>query len=208
MIAKLTNKITVPLVFVLLGGLLAGGGAVAAFHIPAHSIGWNKLSPGVQARLRLSAIGTPGPQGPAGPAGPAGTAGTAGAIGPQGPSGPENVIGYSALLAPGEPDKALADVGPLSLGASCVAEGEDTITAVLSATSSVDGVRLNGKTVNHGETVVVQNLSLSGGGSEETVLPIIRATDAAQSFAIEGVPTVIVEVPGGCHFFGTLVRDG
>jgi hypothetical protein len=202
MIMKIKNKVTLPLLLVLSGGLLLGGGAIAAFHIPNHSVGWNKLSRGVQARLRLSGIGTPGPQGPPGPASPPG------AVGPQGPGGPENVIGYSALLSPGEPDKALAAVGPLSFVGSCLAEGEDTITAVLSATSSVDGMRLNGKIVNQGESVVVQELSWSGGGSEEAFLPVIRATDAAQSFAIEGVPTVIVEIPGGCHFFGTLVKDG
>jgi hypothetical protein len=201
MLTRLKHNVGLSLVAFLLGGLILGGSAVAALRIANHSVGWDKLTPGVQARI--GSARAPGPQGPAGPTG------MAGAIGPQGPSGPENVVGYSSLLAAGDPVETLATIGPLTFTASCAAEGEDTVNAVLTATSAADSVRLNGKMLNQGDSVAVQKLSWSGGGSEENFLPIIRATDATQSFAIEGVPIIIVDVPeGNCRFFGTLVKDG
>lgn len=61
-----------------LGLLLGlGGGAVAAVAIGQHSIGWNKLTPGLQRRIeaRSHTSPVPGPPGPPGEPGPQGPAG-------------------------------------------------------------------------------------------------------------------------------------
>lgn len=195
-------------------GLVLGGAAVAAeIVIPDHSIGLNKLTFGVQAMIKRA--GRPVARGPMGPAGPPGPQG------PQGPPGPENegepkprpeppdpVSVYSQLLSAGAPDQELAKIGPLTFTASCVAEGEDTIKGTLTATSSADGVRMFERVLNQGESTVVQQVSVSGGGFKEMKLPIIAATDESQSFALQGMPALMVVLPGGCHFFGTLVRNG
>ncbi|HEU5064068.1 MAG TPA: hypothetical protein VFT79_13095 [Solirubrobacterales bacterium] len=78
------------LVVALVLGLVLGGGAVAAVSIPDNSIGWNKLTVGVQKRI----LGTkrlpprpirafPGPQGEPGAKGEPGPMGPSGAIEPR-----------------------------------------------------------------------------------------------------------------------------
>lgn len=58
--------------------LLLGGGAIASMALPRHSVGWNKLTLGVQKRLIDRIPGSTGPQG---------AAGQEGEIGPEGPPG-------------------------------------------------------------------------------------------------------------------------
>lgn len=78
------------LIVALVLGLVLGGGAVAALTVPNNSVGWNKLTHGVQKRI----LGKPrfrGPlpilRGPSGPEGPRGERGEPGEPGPTGPSG-------------------------------------------------------------------------------------------------------------------------
>lgn len=200
------------LVPVLVGALAMGlivvaAGAAAGVRIPNHSIGLKKLTP------HLAKLVTEGDkqrqQGLQGPAGPTGPAGSLGPIGPQGPSGDQNVVPYSTTLAPGDPDRTLAVVGPLTFVGSCQEEGEDLLTAKMSVTSDEDGVRLNNKPLDQGETLKLQELTVSVGSPEEELFfPIIRAWSTAGTFALEGVPTVVVNsLPGRCQFFGSLIED-
>jgi hypothetical protein len=76
------------LIVALILGLVLGGGAVAAVAIPNHSVGWNKLTPGVQKRiLGKSKRAIQLPAGPQGERGGPGERGERGEPGPAGPSG-------------------------------------------------------------------------------------------------------------------------
>jgi hypothetical protein len=73
----LRSKALPTAIVALVLGLVLGGGAVAAMTIAPHSIGWNKLAPGLQHRIEArsyspAATGPTGPQGEAGPQGPPG----------------------------------------------------------------------------------------------------------------------------------------
>ncbi len=59
MLSKVKSSLPAIVVAVLLG-LVLGGGAVAAYSVPDHSVGWNKLTPAVQKRIH----GKPRPAGP------------------------------------------------------------------------------------------------------------------------------------------------
>ena len=89
-----TGPIAVIVALVL--GLLLGGGAVAAVTITPHSIGWNKLTPGLQERIdgHVDSPPIPGPAGPQGERGPQGPAGHDGMDGelemPELPEPPES----------------------------------------------------------------------------------------------------------------------
>lgn len=108
--------------FVALFVALGGGGAYAAFRLPAnsvgsqqlknHSVGTTKLTPWVEAQLtkvskletRPGAPGAPGQAGPAGPQGAQGSQGSQGAQGApggqggQGSQGPQGQAGAASLL--------------------------------------------------------------------------------------------------------------
>ena len=75
------------IIVALVLGVVLGGAAVAAVSIPAHSVGWNKLTHKVQERID----GGPrfaGPKRPVRPiTGPVGPQGERGEVGPEGPSG-------------------------------------------------------------------------------------------------------------------------
>jgi hypothetical protein len=106
--------------------IVAGAGAAAGVRIANGSVGWKKLSPQVRQRIASNAGGQ-GPQGPAGPMGPTG------APGPLGDWAEGSVLTYSSagsnqpLVLNRENGAAQESIGPLTLFASCVAEGEDTI---------------------------------------------------------------------------------
>jgi hypothetical protein len=200
------------LVPVLVGALAMGlivvaAGAAAGVRIPDHSIGLKKLTPHL-AKL-VTEDGREGQQGPQGPAGPTGSAGLPGPMGPQGATGDQNVVPYSTAMVPGDPDRTLAVVGPLTFVGSCQEEGEDLLTAKMSVTSDEDGVRLNNKPLDQGETLKLQELTVPVGSPEEELfLPIIRAWNTPGTFALEGVPTVVVNsLPDRCQFFGSLIED-
>lgn len=184
-----------------MGLIIVAAGAAAGVRIPNHSIGLKKLTPHL-ARL-VKEGGREGQQGPQGPAGSIGPGG------PQGPTGDQNVVPYSMTLVPGDPDRTLAVVGPLTFVSSCQVEGEDLLTAKMSVTSDEDGVRLNNKPLDQGETRQLQELTVSVGSPEEELFfPIVRAWNTAGSFALEGVPTLVVDsLPGRCQFFGSLIED-
>jgi hypothetical protein len=190
-----------------MGLIVVGVGAAAGVRIPDHSIGLKKLTPNLARLIREG--GKEGQQGPQGPAGAAGPAGSPGPIGPQGPTGDQNVFPYSTTMAPGDPDRTLAVVGPLTFVGSCKPEGEDLLTVKMSVTSGEDGVRLNNKPLNQGETLKLQELTVPiGSPEEELFFPIIRAWNTAGTFALEGVPTLVVDsLPGRCQFFGSLIED-
>jgi hypothetical protein len=193
-----------------MGLIVVAAGAAAGVRIPDHSIGFKKLTPHLAKLVREGGKeGQQGPQGPQGLAGPTGPAGSLGPIGPQGPTGDQNVVPYSTTLAPGDPDRTLAVVGPLTFVGSCQAEGEDLLTAKMSVTSDEDGVRLNNKPLDQGETLKLQELTVPVGSPEEELFfPIIRAWNTAGTFALEGVPTLVVDsLPGRCQFFGSLIED-
>lgn len=190
-----------------MGLIVVAAGAAAGFRIPNHSIGLKKLTPRL-ARL-IKAGGQMGQQGLQGATGPSGAAGSLGPIGPQGSPGDQSVVPYSMTLAAGDPDRILAVVGPLTFVGSCKPEGEDLLTAKLSVTSDEDGVRLNNKPLDQGETMKLQELTVPVGSPEEELFfPIIRAWNTAGTFALEGVPTAVVaSLPGRCQFFGSLIED-
>ncbi len=187
-----------------MGLIVVGAGAAAGVRIPDHSIGLKKLTPHLAELLREG--GKEGQQGPRGSAGPAGSLGPRG---PQGPAGDQNVVPYSATMAPGDPDRTLATVGPLTFVGSCKPEGEDLLTVQMSVTSDEDGVRLNNKPLDQGETMKLQELTVPVGSPEEELFfPIIRAWNTAGTFALEGVPTLVVDsLPGRCQFFASLIED-
>ncbi len=198
------------IVVALVLGLVLGGGAVAAINLPKHSVGWNKLTKGVQERI-LKAAATPVPvQGPRGPQGEPGAVGQPGAAGQQGSEGkqgnePKGFVRYSAVMSKGDPDRVLATVGPLTFKASCSDDGGNT-KGVLTATSSANGVWLVGNTLNQGDTVVLRELN--GAIPLEDFFPIIRAVDTQQSFALQGVPMTAINTLGkDCRFWGSLFRD-
>jgi len=193
-----------------MGLIVVGAGAAAGVRIPDHSIGLKKLTPHLAKLVKEGRKeGQQGSQGPTGPTGPTGRAGSLGPIGPQGPTGDQNVTPYSTTLVPGDPDRTLAVVGPLTFVGSCQEEGEDLLTAKMSVTSDEDGVRLNNKPLDQGETLKLQELTLPVASTEEELFfPIIRAWNTAGTFALEGVPTVVVaSLPGRCQFFGSLIED-
>jgi hypothetical protein len=66
--------------------VVLGGGALAAIALPDHSVGWRKLSPGVQKRIAGKASTGP-PAGPRGEQGEPGPPGLAGKDGQSSPSG-------------------------------------------------------------------------------------------------------------------------
>jgi hypothetical protein len=190
-----------------MGLIVVAAGAAAGVRIPNHSIGLKKLTPHLAKLVREG--GNEGQPGPQGPAGPTGSAGSLGPMGPQGATGDQNVAPYSTSMAPGDPDRTLAVVGPLTFVGSCQEEGEDLLTAKMSVTSDEDGVRLNNKPLDQGETFKLQELTVSVGSPEEELFfPIIRAWNTAGTFALEGVPTLVVNsLPGRCQFFGSLIED-
>ncbi len=190
-----------------MGLIVVAVGAAAGVRIPDHSIGLKKLTPHLAKLVKEG--GKDGQQGPQGPAGPTGPAGSLGSVGPQGPTGDQNVVPYSTTLAPGDPDRTLAVVGPLTFVGSCHEEGEDLLTATMSVTSDEDGMRLNNKPLEQGETMKVQELTLPVASPEEELFfPIIRSWNTAGTFALEGVPTLVVaSLPGRCQFFGSLIED-
>lgn len=190
-----------------MGLIVVAAGAAAGVRIPDHSIGFKKLTPHLAKLVREG--GKEGQQGPQGPTGPTGPGGSLGPIGPQGPTGDQNVVPYSTTLAPGDPDRTLAVVGPLTFVGSCQEEGEDLLTAKMSAISNEDGVRLNNKPLDQGEALKLQELIVSvGSPEEEEFFPIIRAWNTIGTFALEGVPIAVVDsLPGRCQFFGSLIED-
>lgn len=78
------------IIVALVLGVVLGGAAVAAVSIPAHSVGWHKLTYKVQKRIDRGPRFA-GPKRPVrlipGPVGPQGRQGERGETGPQGPSG-------------------------------------------------------------------------------------------------------------------------
>lgn len=115
------------------------------------------------------------------------------------------LVRYSAAMQIGDPQRALASVGPITFTASCTETGGETIAA-LGARADADGVSVKGTTLASGESVTVQTVREAG--PAESFLPIITATDAGQSFAVQGVPVIIVNTLGeDCRFFGTLIDD-
>lgn len=89
-----------PLIAALTVALLLafGSGAVAAIKLAPHSIGWNKLTIGVQERISACAPGPPGEKGERGEAGPTGPPGPPGeSAEPPGPEPPER----EGLIEPG-----------------------------------------------------------------------------------------------------------
>jgi len=195
------------LVALAVGLIVVAAGAAAGVRIPDHSIGLKKLTPHLAKLVREG--GKEGQRGPQGATGPTGPGGSLGPVGPQGPTGDQNVVPYSTTLDPGDPVRTLAVVGPLMFVGSCQEEGEDLLTEKMSVTSDEDGVRLNNKPLEQGETMKLQELTVSVGSPEEELFfPIIRAWNTAGTFALEGVPTTVVaSLPGRCQFFGSLIED-
>jgi hypothetical protein len=183
------------------GLIVVGAGAAAGVRIPAGSIGIKKLTPQLAKLVKEGA--EPGQQGPAGKDGATGPAGITGA---PGANADEVVFPYSAVLAAGE-TADLASIGPLTLVASCESEGEDTVRGKVDVASNLDGLHVNGKPLNHGSSMNLQKVTVSGGGEEEGFPAIIRATNEDGSFALQGISSALIELPGGCHFFGTLIED-
>jgi hypothetical protein len=133
-------------------------------------------------------------------------ASTLGGIGTSGFVPSSKVVRYSAVMALGDPEKTIATLGPLTFTASCADDAGKT-HAVLSATSSADGIYLIGNTLDSGDTATVEEVDSSASG-QDNFLPIIRATNSDQSVAIEGVPIIVVNTLGkDCRFFGTLIDD-
>jgi hypothetical protein len=86
----------------LIAGSLFGGVAVAKIVIPAHSVGWNSLTNGLQKRINQAQL--PGPAGPKGDTGATGPQGPAGEVPdppeqPESPEGPEFSIPFIRSLA-------------------------------------------------------------------------------------------------------------
>jgi hypothetical protein len=193
--------------------LVVTAGAATGFHIPNGSIGLKQLTPQVRKLVqRAGRQGRVAPR-PPGPAGPAGPAGPIGATGVAGRNGSSNVLTYSEVGGAGQPlvltradGGTQGSIGPLTFRASCSSEGEDTITGKFEVASNEDGVVLNGEALNQGGTKTLREMTVSGGGSKED-FTLIRATNADGSFAMQGVASYLVGLPGGCHFFGTLIED-
>jgi hypothetical protein len=78
----LHRKTLLLIVGVMIGSLITGA-AVAKVFLPQHSVGWNKLTLGVQERIESKGLGSPALEGPQGTPGPPG---------PEGPSGSEVVL--------------------------------------------------------------------------------------------------------------------
>lgn len=206
-----------------MGLIVVVGGAAAGLRIPDHSIGLKKLTPHLAKLIREG-----GKDGQQGPQGLTGQTGSAGATGSMGATGPEGKVSFGRLLTysvvPAAPPSELItppqavdltredgtnqeSIGPLTFHASCESEGEDTIRGKLEVTSDENGVFLNGKPLNAGITKTLQELAISGGGSEESFPTVVRATNEAGTFAMQGVASILVGIPGGCHFFGSLIED-
>jgi hypothetical protein len=133
-------------------------------------------------------------------------ASTLAGVGASGFLSSSKVVRYSAAMALGDPEETIATLGPLTFTASCTNDAGKT-HAVLSATSNADGIWLIGNTLNSGDTTTVEEVDSSTPG-QDADLPIIRAANADQSVAIEGVPIIIVNTLGkDCRFFGTLIDD-
>lgn len=72
--------------------------------------------------------------------------------------------------------------------------------------SIATGSFLDGEPVNAGTSKTFQNVVVSGGGLEEAVPSVHRVTDEDGPFALQGVVSTLVGLPGGCHFCGTLIE--
>jgi hypothetical protein len=96
-------------------------------------------------------------------------------------------------------------MGPLALSATCSQSAGKTV-AVLRARSGADGVVVRGQALAAGDSVAVQTVEFSPGVPFEA-FTAFSATDASQSFAIQGVPVVMVNTLGkDCRFIGTLIE--
>lgn len=84
----------------LILGLVLGGGAVAAVTLPDNSVGWNKLTPGVQKRI-LAKKRLAGPRPPL-VARPQAEQGEKGERGEPGPAGPSGAIEPQCALVEGD----------------------------------------------------------------------------------------------------------
>jgi hypothetical protein len=104
----------------LLVGSLFGGVAVAKIVIPAHSVGWNSLTKGLQKRINHAK--SPGPVGPKG---------DRGATGPQGPAG-------KVSEAPGQPEFSMPYIRTLSV--SSVTGDGATLEADIGTDGAEDGI--------------------------------------------------------------------
>jgi hypothetical protein len=213
------------LVSVLVGALamaliVIAAGAAAGVRVPNGSIGLRKLTP--HLRKLVTERGLQGPAGPAGQTGSAGAVGAPGAPGAEGKSASGKLLTYS-LVGPAPAGEVILppqtvvltredggpqeSIGPLTFHASCESEGEDTIRGKLEVTSSQNGIVLNGQALNAGVTRTVQQASVSGGGLEESFAAVVRATNEDGSFAMQGVMSLLLGLPGGCHFYGSLIED-
>jgi hypothetical protein len=133
-------------------------------------------------------------------------ASTLAGVGASGFLSSSKVVRYSAAMALDDPGRTIATLGPLTFAASCTNDAGKT-HAVLSATSNADGIWMIGNTLNSGDTTTVEEVDSSTPG-QDADLPIIRAANADQSVAIEGVPIIVVNTLGkDCRFFGTLIED-
>ncbi|HWC48423.1 MAG TPA: collagen-like protein [Solirubrobacterales bacterium] len=166
----------------------------------------------MQERIKKDQIS--GQPGRAGKDGAPGATGSPGAPGEPGASFTGKVFTYDAAGGNGNPltftsedGSSLESVGPLTFHAYCEAEGEDTIRGRLEVTSDEDGVIINGEDLNQGFTRKLQELTVSGGGTKEDFLPVLRVSNEHGAFAAQAVLSVIVSVGGGCHFWGSLIVD-
>lgn len=200
-------------VVLALGGW-QGAAAIAGprIVIPPHSIGWNKLTTGLQERLRKGQLSAQ--PGPAGKDGAPGATGSPGAPGQPGASATGKVFTYdpsggkgNPLTFTGEDGSSLESIGPLTFQAYCEAEGEDIMKSRLEVTSDEDGVIINGEDLNQGFTRKLQELTVAGGGTKEEFLPVLRVTNEQGTFAAQAVLSVLVSVGNGCHFWGSLIED-
>lgn len=101
---KFLRRHATPLLVAVLVALVVGGVAVAAVSIPKHSVGYNKLTKGVQKKLNARAA--------AGPEGPRGQQGDRGPAGPEGPRGPQGPPGESIEGPAGPAGQDATYVGP------------------------------------------------------------------------------------------------
>jgi len=204
-------------VSVLVGALatvliVVAAGAAAGVRIPSGSVGLKQLTPHLRKLVQSDRQGRV-PLPPAGPAGPTGPAGAIGATGAEGKSPSGSVLTYSVVGGDGQPvvltrgdGSAQESIGPLTFTASCESEGEDTVRGKFEVASDEDGVVVNGEPLNQGSTKTLREMTVAGGGSKED-FTLIRATNGDGSFAMQGVASYLVELPGGCHFYGTLIED-
>ena len=147
-------KAALPAIIVaLVLGVVLGGGAVAAVSIPDHSIGRNKLTPGVQRWINggSSFAGPkrpvrliPGPVGPQGKQGEQGVAGPSGAIEPRCDLVKGECLIYNdefwrlqAALEPFETETGVYPEPPFCMKA--VAEGEPVFCPQVSSYLYPDG---------------------------------------------------------------------